>query len=45
MEAELREALGTKVTLQRKGAKGRIEIEFYNGEEMERLIDLLRSIH
>ena len=45
VETELREALGTKVTLQRKGAKGKIEIEFYNGEEMERLIDLLRSIH
>ena len=44
VEAELREALGTKVTLQRKGSKGKIEIEFYNGEEMERLIDLLRSI-
>jgi len=44
VETELREALGTKVTLQRKGAKGRIEIEFYNGEEMERLIDLLRTL-
>ncbi len=44
VETELREALGTKVVLQRKGARGKIEIEFYNGEEMERLIDLLRSI-
>lgn len=44
VEMELREALGTKVTLQRKGARGKIEIEFFNGEEMERLIDLLRSI-
>ncbi len=44
VEMELRDALGTKVTLQRKGAKGRIEIEFYNGDEMERLIDLLRSL-
>ncbi len=44
VETELREALGTKVVLQRKGAKGKIEIEFYNGEEMERLIDLLRSL-
>lgn len=44
VEMELREALGTKVNLQRKGARGRIEIEFYNGEEMERLIDLLRAI-
>lgn len=44
VETELREALGTKVVLQRKGAKGKIEIEFYNGDEMERLIDLLRSL-
>lgn len=44
VEMELRDALGTKVSLQRKGARGKIEIEFYNGEEMERLIDLLRSI-
>ena len=44
VEMELREALGTKVSLQRKGARGKIEIEFFNGEEMERLIDLLRSI-
>lgn len=44
VETELREALGTKVTLNRKGAKGKIEIEFYNGEEMERLIDLLRTL-
>ena len=44
VETELREALGTKVTLNRKGAKGKIEIEFYNGDEMERLIDLLRSL-
>ncbi len=44
VETELRDALGTKVTLQRKGAKGKIEIEFYNGDEMERLIDLLRTL-
>lgn len=44
VEMELREALGTKVSLNRKGAKGKIEIEFYNGEEMERLIDLLRTL-
>ena len=44
VETELREALGTKVILNRKGAKGKIEIEFYNGDEMERLIDLLRTL-
>ena len=27
-----------------KEVSEKIEIEFYNGEEMERLIDLLRSI-
>lgn len=44
VEMELREALGTKVSLQRNGARGKIEIEFYNGEEMERLIELLRTL-
>ena len=43
VEMELREKLGTKVSLQRKGARGKIEIEYYGRDELERLIDLLRS--
>ena len=44
VEEELRSVLGTKVNLNRKGKKGKIEIEFYSSDELERLIDLLRSL-
>ena len=44
VEEDLRKALGTKVNLNRKGKKGKIEIEFYSSEELERLIDLLQSL-
>ena len=44
VEEDLRKALGTKVILNRKGKKGKIEIEFYSSEELERLIELLRSL-
>ena len=37
-------ALGTKVNLNRKGKKGKIEIEFYSDEELERLIELITSL-
>lgn len=42
VEEELKEALGTKVSLKNLGNKGKIEIEYYNREELERLIDLFR---
>ena len=44
VENDLKDALGTKVTLNQKGKKGRIEIEFYSKEELERLIELLKSL-
>ena len=45
MEAQLRAALGTKVILNRKTPqKGKIEIEYYSSEELERLYDLLRIL-
>ncbi|MBR6488146.1 MAG: ParB/RepB/Spo0J family partition protein [Clostridiales bacterium] len=44
VEEELRSVLGTKVNLNRKGNKGKIEIEFYSPDELERLLDLLRSL-
>ena len=45
MEAQLRAALGTKVILNRKSPqKGKIEIEYYSSEELERLYDLLRIL-
>lgn len=44
VEEDLKDALGTKVTLNQKGKKGRIEIEFYSREELERLIELLKTL-
>ncbi len=44
IEAELKESLGTKVTLKDTGKKGRIEIEYYSRDELERLIELLKSL-
>lgn len=44
VEEDLKEVLGTKVTLNQKGKKGKIEIEFYSKDELERLIDMLKTI-
>jgi ParB family chromosome partitioning protein len=44
VEEELKVVLGTKVNLKHSGNKGKIEIEYYNREDLERLIDFLRSI-
>ncbi|MBW2309799.1 MAG: ParB/RepB/Spo0J family partition protein [Deltaproteobacteria bacterium] len=38
---DLQRSLGTKVTITKKGKKGRIVIEFYSDEELGRLIDRL----
>ena len=43
VEEDLKNALGTKVNIKRTGKRGKIEIEFYSKEELERLIDLLKS--
>jgi ParB family transcriptional regulator, chromosome partitioning protein len=40
-EEQLRLALGTRVRIQRKGAGGRIEIDFPNEDELQRLYELL----
>ena len=44
VEEDLKNALGTKVNLNRKGRGGKIEIEFYSADELERLIELLSSL-
>lgn len=44
VEEDLKVALGTKVNLNQKGRKGRIEIEFYSKDELERLIELLKTL-
>ena len=44
VEEDLKDVLGTKVVLNHKGKKGKIEIEYYSKEELERLIELLRNL-
>lgn len=39
---ELQQSLGTKIRIKGRENKGRIEIDFYSREELDRLIDLLR---
>jgi ParB family chromosome partitioning protein len=41
VEGRLRERLGTRVQIQRRGSKGAISIEFYSDEDLERLLRLL----
>jgi len=41
IESRLREALGTKVTLTKGKDRGRIEIEFYSDDDLERILVLL----
>lgn len=44
LEDELRSKLGTKVALRETGKnRGRIEIEYFNLDDLERLLDLLRN--
>jgi len=46
LEEKLKTIMGTKVVINRKDKnKGRIEIEYYSQDELERLIDLMGSIH
>ena len=44
VEDDLKDVLGTKVTLNQKGKKGKVEIEFYSREDLERLIELLKTL-
>lgn len=37
VESELRQCLGTKVTLQKRGAGGRISIDWYSPEDLDRI--------
>lgn len=45
VEADLKDILGTKVNLNQRGKKGKIEIEFYSREDLERLIELLKTLN
>lgn len=46
LEQKLKNIMGTKVSINQKGNnKGKIEIEYYNKEELDRLLELFASIH
>ena len=40
-EEKLRHRFGTAVEINRKASKGRVEIEFYSDDDLERILDLL----
>jgi ParB family chromosome partitioning protein len=45
LEEQMKNILGTKVTINHKDAKkGKLEIEYYSQDELDRIIDLLRSV-
>lgn len=45
MEEKMKGIIGTKVTIHRKKKdKGKIEIEYYSQDELERIIDIFESI-
>lgn len=43
VENELKEILGTRISIKKTGNKGKIEIDFFSKDELDRLIDLLRN--
>ena len=46
LEEKMKSIMGTKVLIHRKKIdKGKIEIEYYSRDELERIIDLFESIH
>ena len=44
LEDELSEYVGSRVTINSKGKNGTVEIEYYNEDDLDRIIELLRSI-
>lgn len=44
VEEDLKQIMGTKVNVNQSGKKGKIEIEYYSREELERLIELLKTL-
>lgn len=44
VERELKDIYGTKVSIEQKGKKGTILLEYYSTEELNRLIEMLKSV-
>ena len=45
LEKDLSGRLGRKVKIAHKGKKGRIELEYYDDQDLEALLTLLQSLH
>ncbi|MBC2715315.1 MAG: ParB/RepB/Spo0J family partition protein [Desulfobacteraceae bacterium] len=43
LEEDLARYFGTKVMIKRRGQKGKVEIEFYGNDDLDRLLGLLKS--
>lgn len=43
LEGRLRQSLGTKVQIRHRGKKGRIEIEYYSLDELDRLLEIFSA--
>ena len=44
IEESWKQALGSKVNIKNRNNKGKIEIEYYSKEELDRLVDMLRTL-
>ena len=44
IEESLKQALGSKVNIKNRNNKGKIEIEYYSKEELDRFVDMLRTL-
>ncbi len=44
VEEELKDILGTRVNLKQRGRKGKLEIEYYSRDELERLLEMFKSL-
>ena len=44
VENELKNIFGTRVSISKSGKKGKIEIEYYSSDELNRLIELLKTL-
>ena len=46
LEERMKQAMGTKVVINKRDRnKGKIEIEYYSKAELERIVELIESIH
>ncbi len=43
LEEDLQRYFGTAVNINRRGSRGKIEIEFYSNDDLDRVLELLRS--